>query len=252
MRCREDCRTSDWLKKALCRRYAAVHFVDFHLSGQENGEPQGQSWCWAFAMFAADEFEILGAWPAGTGEVEPIFEDLRNRGILSIRVVSLAEVTGRASRLSFRSWATASQHAEPRVLDVVGSQALLREVGGAVEGVPSPAIRAALSRAGRIHDSLLRGARSREPFASAEAASEFIAIRLIGACTKRDGLPSLCFGTRPSSRRLAPGINLHDEGHRQQLARDLCARALGSYAARAHASRGRRLGSRGLDQDGVL
>jgi hypothetical protein len=172
MQFREDHRTFGWSRKALCRRYALVHFADFQVSDQENGVPRCQSWCWAFAMFAADEFEILGAWRADIFAFEHIVDDIWDRGVLSIRVVSIAEAKGCASPLSPESWAAILRGAKPRVLAVVASQAIS---GDAIEGVPSPAIRSARNSAGRIHDRLVRGARLRAPFASAAAASEFVA-----------------------------------------------------------------------------
>ncbi len=172
MQCHEDHRTSSWLCRALCRRYALVHLAEFDALGLEDGVPRRRTWCWAFAMFAVDEFEVLGAWPADTGAVQPIIGDLRDRGVLSIRVVSIAETKGPTSPISPESWAIALRDAKPRVLEVVGSESIS---GEAIEGVPSAAIRSALERAGRIHHGLVRGARSRAPFASAEAASEFIA-----------------------------------------------------------------------------
>ena len=168
----ENQRTSSWLGKALCRRYALVHFAEFNVLSMENGMAGHQRWCWAFALFAADEFDILGAWPADLASVQPIIKDLGNRGVLSIRVVSIAEALDRAAPRSIGSWATALRGTEPRVLEVIGSQVAL---GEAVEGVPSAAIRSTLGKAGRIHNSLVRSVRSRAPFASADATTEFIA-----------------------------------------------------------------------------
>jgi len=172
MQCREDHRASDWFGKALCRRYALVHFAEFNVLSMENGMAGHQRWCWAFALFAADEFDILGAWPADISSVRSIIGDLGNQGVLSIRVVSIADALDRATPRSVEFWASALRGAEPRVLEVIGSQTVL---GEAVEGVPSAAIRSTLGKAGRIHDSLVRGVRSRAPFASTEAASGFIA-----------------------------------------------------------------------------
>ncbi|MDY0743395.1 hypothetical protein SNE35_02715 [Paucibacter sp. R3-3] len=168
----ENQRTCSWLGKALCRRYALVHFAEFNVLGMENGMASHQRWSWAFALFAADEFDILGAWPVGIARVQPIIEDLWSRGILSIRVVSIAKALDYAAPRSVESWASALRGAEPRVLEVIGPQTVL---GAAVEGVPSAAIRSTLGKAGKIHDSLVRGVRSRAPFASPVAASEFIA-----------------------------------------------------------------------------
>ena len=164
-----------WLRRALCRRYAFVQLGGFHASELEKGVPRHRRWCWAFAMFATDEFEVLGAWRTDSGTVEHIIADLRNRGVLSVRVVSIAEALDRGAPLSVESWATAPRSAEPRVIEVIGSRPL---PGAVVEGVSSAAIRSAQSAAGRIHDSLVRGVRSRAPFPSTEAASEFIAARL--------------------------------------------------------------------------
>lgn len=171
MKFREDRRASDWLGKALCRRYAVVHLAEFHVLGMVNDVPLRQTWCWALALFTPDEFDILGAWPTDTGAVDLITEDLRDRGVLSIRVLSIADAKGLAPPLSLEPW-TARKHAQPRVLAAVGSQAIS---GAAIECVPSAAIRSTLAMAGRIHDSLVRGARARSPFASSEAAAEFIA-----------------------------------------------------------------------------
>jgi hypothetical protein len=168
----KDHRDQGWLNRALCRRYALVHFAEFRISELENGVPRCQPWYWAFAMFTANEFEVLGAWRADTAAVEPIVEDLWNRGILSIRVVSTTEARGLASFLSSNSWGTALHGAKPRVLTVLALPATSRD---AVEGVPSSAIRSALNTAGRIHDSLVRGARRMVPFACAAAATEFVA-----------------------------------------------------------------------------
>lgn len=172
MRYRQEHGISDWLGKALCRRYALVHFTDFHLSVLKSGGHHSRPWCWALAMFAPDEFEILGTWPADTSAVGSIAEDLWNRGILSIRVVSIADGKNIVPQLSRESWMTALQDAEPRVLEIIAPQSIS---GEAVEGVPSAAIRSALNAAARIHGSLVRSARSRPPFASAAAASEFVA-----------------------------------------------------------------------------
>lgn len=160
-----------WLCRPLCRRYAVVHLAQFHVLGMVNDIPLRQTWCWAFALFTPDEFDVLGAWPTDAGAVELITEDLWNRGVLSIQVVSIAEAKGPAPHLSLETWTT-RKHAQPRVIAVVGSLAIS---GAAIEGVPSAAIRSTLATAGRIHDSLVRGARSRSPFASPEAAAEFIA-----------------------------------------------------------------------------
>ena len=162
--------TADWLRRPLCRRYAFVQLGGLHVPELDKGAPHQRHWCWAFAMFVADEFEILGAWPTDTASVGKIADDLRNRGVLSIRVMSLAE-DGRVSSLSLRSLGVALRNAEPRVLEVLRPQSLSDET---VETVPSAAIRSALDAAGRIHGGLVRGVRSRAPFPSVTAASEFV------------------------------------------------------------------------------
>lgn len=164
----EDHSGRRWLSKALCRRYAFVHLAEFQMSGIENGVARRRSWCWAFAMFAADEFEVMGAWRRDTDAVEPIIESLRDRGVLSIRVMSNSEAMG----CVLDSWAAAQQTAELRVLRVVSPQSVSEKT---IEGVSSAAIRSALNTAARIHDSLVRRAASRAPFPSAAVASEFVA-----------------------------------------------------------------------------
>jgi len=131
-----------------------------------------QCWWWAFAMFGADEFEIMGAWRADDFALGSIVGDLQNRGVLGIRVVSMAEAKGCAGTMSPESWAAALHGATPRVLGVLGSEG---PTGDAIEGVPSQAIRSALDRAEGIHGSLVRAARRRSPFANATVATEFVA-----------------------------------------------------------------------------
>lgn len=168
----------DWLCRPLCRRYAFVQLAGFHVPELEDGVPRQRHWCWAFAMFSADEFEILGAWPTDTAAVEQIADDLRKRGVLSIRVMSFSEVECHASTGDLQSRAIALRNADPRVLEVLRTPS---GSGEAVEGVTSATIRSAVSKAGRINDGLVRGVHLRSPFVSAGAASRFIAIWLQAA-----------------------------------------------------------------------
>jgi hypothetical protein len=123
-------------------------------------------------MLAAGEFEILGAWRADSGAIDGILKDMWNRGVLSIRAISIAEAKDGCSQIIPETWTATSCDAKPRVLEVLAPPAV---PGVVVDEARSSAIRLALDTAEGIHTSLARDARRRAPFASADAASDFIA-----------------------------------------------------------------------------
>lgn len=76
-----------WLKRALCRRYAAVAFTTISSPAVRNQSDLGQTFCWAFGSLINGECEILGAWKLDSVSATPanVFGDLYVRGVEFLR-----------------------------------------------------------------------------------------------------------------------------------------------------------------------
>jgi len=77
----------EWLRRPLCRRYAAVEFSILPRLSVKSRRYENRTICWAFGSLIKGECEILGAWNLDTESVTTteMFGDLRNRGVEFIR-----------------------------------------------------------------------------------------------------------------------------------------------------------------------
>jgi hypothetical protein len=123
-------------------------------------QQQPAHWCWAYGTLASTESELLGAWCSPGGDHKAIFDDLAERGVERIQLISVGDAAVRRSTLSPHQGAVTVAAAK------VASQFV---------GSKRRALLAAISTAECLQRSLVGALKRRDPFASEAAAATFIA-----------------------------------------------------------------------------
>ena len=163
---------SKWLHRPLCVRYASIHLKAVRLVVRDGDLDSIVVWQWIFGMFAEGEFEVLGAWPDSAFASHQIFDDLADRGVKRAKLICFDDPAKKPYPSAFIAPINASfvQNAL-RVDGVISSGAIATQFSGRKRR----SLLSALAAAERQHAGLVRALHRHAPFASTEAASEFIA-----------------------------------------------------------------------------
>ena len=163
---------STWLNRPLCVSYASIHLKAVLPVVSDGCLDRMVVWRWAFGMFAEGEFEMLGAWPEPAFAPAQIADHLAERGVDRIKLIC---VDNPAKKFD--------PNAGVALIDASFAQGVLRvdefassaTIATQFVGRKRRSLLSAAAAAERQHVSLVYALRRRAPFASAEAASEFIA-----------------------------------------------------------------------------
>jgi hypothetical protein len=201
---------ADWLRRPLCSRYSFVHFKTICVSVQDRSNaavPQIQYW--AYGTLPDEQWEVLGVRTApSSGGVawNEIADNLRFRGVERIRFAVGPDPLALMSGLQVQFPSVAMFQSE------IGGAPAVPEQSGSFQALPLRYLgqqRRANEVANGLTRSLERSVARNGCFPSGEAASMFVANRLMLAefCRDRAGLAApraRCPRDARSSARLLP------------------------------------------------
>ncbi|MFG6490048.1 transposase [Roseateles sp. BYS78W] len=148
-----------WLRRTLCRRYAAVVFSTFSAPPLKGQQAENRAICWAFGSLIRGECEILGAWNLNgeTATMPAVFGDLSDRGVEFVRC-GLGDLRGAEAAFlaTFRmsalypsieqDLASALSSVKPRHRAAMSSE--MRSMLGEPSGVPATVLQPGISSEG--------------------------------------------------------------------------------------------------------
>lgn len=171
---RAERRGAQWVNRPLCSRYVQAEFKVLSLPVGGGEAARGVPWYWALGLFAQDQYEVLGAWPAQSFP-EQVARELRNRGIENIRaIVATSDIDATSMFPDVFAWSPALASS------ATDSRSAARTFGPRHHAV----LHAAVATGNRLHTRIARTIERHGHFNDETAAAAFL-IQLLEEVDRR-------------------------------------------------------------------